>query len=285
MEDQRSDLERVQDALEDLEPRAELAVLRTMGRVLRAANWDVTAVVCDDLLIDLEPGDTTARRFAIAFDLGTTTVVATLLDLETGTPAAVQSMLNRQQPYGADVITRISATMMDEGALDALQARAQETMAQLTEEVCAEARVDPGEVYEITALRQRDDDPARARHGPRAALDGPVRGHDARAAAAAGLRLRRAGPPARAGLRVPVARRLRRRRHRRRHARHRAHARQAAAAVHRRRDELGDRARQPGPRRGHRRAGGAGVRGRADPLRHARRRRRDRGRQDRRRAI
>ena len=77
-------------------------------------------------------------------------MVATLLDLETGTPAAVQSMLNRQQPFGADVITRISATMMDEGALDALQARAQETMAQLTEEVCAEARVDPGEVYEIT---------------------------------------------------------------------------------------------------------------------------------------
>jgi len=150
MEDQRSDFQRVLDALEDLAPRVELPVLRTLGRVLRNASFDVTAVVADDLLIDVEPGDTTARRFAIAFDLGTTTVVATLLDLETGTPAAVQSMLNRQQPFGADVITRISATMMDEGALDALQLRAQETMAQLTEEVCAEARVDPGEVYEIT---------------------------------------------------------------------------------------------------------------------------------------
>ncbi len=150
MEDQRSDFERMQDALEDLAPHAGLPVLRTLGRVLRRADWDVTAVVCDEELIDVEPGDTTARRFAIAFDLGTTTVVATLLDLETGTPAAVRSMLNRQQPFGADVITRISATMMDEGALDTLQARAQETLAQLTEEVCAEARVDPGEVYEIT---------------------------------------------------------------------------------------------------------------------------------------
>ncbi len=150
MEDQRSDFQRVQEALEDLAPHAGLPVLRTLGRVLRRADWDVTAVVCDEELIDVEPGDTTARRFAIAFDLGTTTVVATLLDLETGTPAAVRSMLNRQQPFGADVITRISATMMDEGALDTLQARAQETLAQLTEEVCAEARVDPGEVYEIT---------------------------------------------------------------------------------------------------------------------------------------
>jgi len=150
MEDQRSDFERVQDGLEDLAPRVELGVLRTLGRVLRAANFDVTAVVADDLLIDVEPGDTTGRRYAIAFDLGTTTVVATLLDLETGQPAAVQSMLNRQQPFGADVITRISATMMDDGALDTLQARAQETLAQLTEEVCVEAGVDPGEVYEIT---------------------------------------------------------------------------------------------------------------------------------------
>ena len=150
MEDQRSDLERVRDALDDLEPRSGLGVLRTLGRDLRRANWDVTAVIADDELIDVEAGDTTGRRFAIAYDLGTTTVVATLLDLETGTPAAVRSMLNRQQPFGADVITRISATMMDEGALDALQARARETLAQLTEEVCAEARVDPGEVYEVT---------------------------------------------------------------------------------------------------------------------------------------
>ena len=150
LEDQRSDLERVMVALEDLEPRVELPVLRTLGKVLRESNFDVTAVVCDDLLIDVEAGDTTARRFGLAFDLGTTTVVATLLDLETGQPAAVQSMLNRQQPFGADVISRVSATMLDEGALDALQARAQETLAQLTHEVCAEAGVDPGEVYEIS---------------------------------------------------------------------------------------------------------------------------------------
>jgi uncharacterized 2Fe-2S/4Fe-4S cluster protein (DUF4445 family) len=150
LEDQRSDLERVTEALDDLEPRVELPVLRTLGKVMREANFDVTAVVCDDLLIDVEPGDTTTRRFALAFDLGTTTVVATLLDLETGQPMAVQSMLNRQQPFGADVISRVSATMLDEGALDALQARAQETLAQLTHEVCAEAGVDPGEVYEIT---------------------------------------------------------------------------------------------------------------------------------------
>jgi uncharacterized 2Fe-2S/4Fe-4S cluster protein (DUF4445 family) len=152
LEDQRSDVQRVLDALEDLEPRVELDVVRTLGKVLRAAMFDVTAVVCDDLLIAVEPGDTTTRRFAIAFDLGTTTVVATLLDLETGQPAAVRSMLNRQQPYGADVISRVSATMLDDEALGALETRAHETLAELTAEVCEEAGVDPAEVYEIVVV-------------------------------------------------------------------------------------------------------------------------------------
>ena len=160
------------------------AVLRTLGKVLREAHFDVTAVVCDEELIDVEPGDTTARRFAIAFDLGTTTVVATLLDLETGTPAAVRSMLNRQQPYGADVITRVSATMLDEGALDALEARAHETLAAARRGGRARRRgVDPARGLRDRRRRQRDDDPARARHRPRAAVDGAVHRHHARPAA------------------------------------------------------------------------------------------------------
>jgi uncharacterized 2Fe-2S/4Fe-4S cluster protein (DUF4445 family) len=152
LEDQRSDVERVLAALDDLEPRVELAVVKTLGKVLREAHFDVTAVVCDDVLIAVEPGDTTTRRFAIAFDLGTTTVVATLLDLETGQPAAVRSMLNRQQPYGADVISRVSATMLDDAALGALEARAHETLSQLAGEVCEEAGVAPHEVYEVVVV-------------------------------------------------------------------------------------------------------------------------------------
>ena len=99
----------------------------------------MTAVIVDEALVDVEPGDTTARRFAVAFDLGTTTVVATLIDTATGTPAAVASMLNKQQPFGADVITRISATMMDPQAADRLRDLAQATLAELTAEVLAEA--------------------------------------------------------------------------------------------------------------------------------------------------
>jgi uncharacterized 2Fe-2S/4Fe-4S cluster protein (DUF4445 family) len=147
--DQRSDIERILDGVDDLELRPDLHAVRVAGRALRAADFKVTAVIVDEVLIDVQPGDTSERLFGIAFDLGTTTVVATLLDLSTGTPVAVASALNQQQPFGADVITRISATMMDPDTLARLTALAQQTLAELAAEVCAAGGIDPAEVYEV----------------------------------------------------------------------------------------------------------------------------------------
>ncbi|MCE3552717.1 ASKHA domain-containing protein [Pseudonocardia sp. RS11V-5] len=155
--DQRTDLERLRDALPDLELRVDLPAIRGLARALRTtdhtadhgADHTVTAVVVDDVLVDVEPGDTTGRLFGIAFDLGTTTVVATLLDLATGTPVAVASRLNPQQSHGADVITRISATMTDPTALERLTALAHQGLDQLAGEVCADGGVERHEVYEI----------------------------------------------------------------------------------------------------------------------------------------
>jgi uncharacterized 2Fe-2S/4Fe-4S cluster protein (DUF4445 family) len=147
--DQLTDLERVQAAVDDLELRADLHALRVIGRVLRAADYKVTAVIVDDVLIDVQEGDTTGRLYGIAFDLGTTTVVATLLDLSTGTPMAVASMLSKQQPFGADVITRISAVMMDPATLERLTRLAHESLNELAAEVCQQAGVDPADVLEV----------------------------------------------------------------------------------------------------------------------------------------
>jgi uncharacterized 2Fe-2S/4Fe-4S cluster protein (DUF4445 family) len=147
--DQTSDTERLLAALDDLELRVDLEVLRRLGSTLRANDYAVTAVVVDDVLIDVEPGDTTGRAFGLAIDLGTTTVVVNLLDLGTGTPVAVRSALNEQQPFGGDVITRISATMIDPAALERLRDLAHSTLDTLTREVCAEGGVEPHEIYEV----------------------------------------------------------------------------------------------------------------------------------------
>jgi len=129
--------------------RVDLAVLRSLGGVLRGAYYKVTAVVVDEALIDVQSGDTTGNRYGIAFDLGTTTVVATLLDLSTGTPMAVSSMLSKQQPFGADVISRISAVMLEPGNLDRLTELAHSSLSDLVTEVCDEAGVDRYDVYEV----------------------------------------------------------------------------------------------------------------------------------------
>lgn len=147
--DQRTDLQRLRDGIDDLEVRVEAGVLRRLPTVLRESDYRVTCVIVDDLLIDIERGDTTGVCHAIAIDLGTTTVVATLLDVDTGTPVAVRSMLNKQQPFGADVISRISATMLDPDSLERLRRLASDTLQELAEEVCSDAGIAPSSVYEV----------------------------------------------------------------------------------------------------------------------------------------
>src|SRR5437660_9160855 len=65
LEDQTSDLERVLAGMDDVELRVPLPVLRTLGKTLRGANWNVTAVLADDVLIDVESGDTSGQRHAL----------------------------------------------------------------------------------------------------------------------------------------------------------------------------------------------------------------------------
>ena len=149
LHDQRPDIQRVTDGIDDLDVEVDFEVLVNLPTILRKSNYKITAIIVDNNLIAIEQGNTTSQSYAIAFDLGTTTVVATLMDLNAGTPMAVKSMLNKQQPYGADVISRISATMLDENALKRLQIAAQETLNQLTQEVLDEAQIDKDFVYEV----------------------------------------------------------------------------------------------------------------------------------------
>ncbi len=281
LSDQRTDLARLTDAIDDLELTADLHVLRRLATVLREADFKVTAVVIDEDLIDVEPGDTTAARYAIAFDLGTTTVVGTLLDVGTGTPLAVASALNRQQPFGGDVITRISATMMDKEALGRLQAAAAATLADLASRVCREAGIDPGHVYEVAIAGNATMTALALGIDPEPLGVAPFVMSSAQPPVGPRLRGRAVPAPPGAGLLLPRPGRVRRRRHRRGHARHRHGPRQADPPLHRRRHQLRDRPQRRGDDPVHRRPGRTGLRGRGDQVWHAGRGRRHRGHQGR----
>ncbi len=85
-----------------------LEVLRTLPGVLRSSGFAVTTVRFRERLIAVEPGDTTAHCYGLALDVGSTTMVAVLVDLATGAELEVAVRLNAQTKYGDDVVSRIS---------------------------------------------------------------------------------------------------------------------------------------------------------------------------------
>jgi uncharacterized 2Fe-2S/4Fe-4S cluster protein (DUF4445 family) len=152
--DQRSDLARVLDALrvEGWEVRTDPSVWRSLPSVLRASDWAATAVLVGDELIALEPGDSTDWAYGLALDIGTTTVVAAVINLKTGAVEAVKSTLNGQATFGADVISRASHVMTEPGGLDALHERIIVTINDLVAELCAQSGVRAVQLYEAVAV-------------------------------------------------------------------------------------------------------------------------------------
>jgi uncharacterized 2Fe-2S/4Fe-4S cluster protein (DUF4445 family) len=73
-------------------------------------QWD-SAILVDDTRFDFQP----RQGMGVAIDLGTTTLVAQLLDLETGNVLAVKTALNAQARNGADVMSRIHFAVLDRG--------------------------------------------------------------------------------------------------------------------------------------------------------------------------
>jgi len=88
-----------------------LAVLNRLPDILRKNDWKVTALLgCRGgtvEVVDVEPGDTSAHNIGVALDLGTTTVVAHLVDLNTSKTLATKAKYNSQITFGDDVISRI----------------------------------------------------------------------------------------------------------------------------------------------------------------------------------
>jgi uncharacterized 2Fe-2S/4Fe-4S cluster protein (DUF4445 family) len=154
LDDQRPDLERVVAALDKAgyAARAIPAIWRALPRTLRDNNFAITAVLCGDELIAIERGDTRDQCYGLALDIGTTTVVGALVDLNGGAVAAVQSTLNGQAPFGADVISRISFTMLEPDGLATLQTRIVATINTLLDQLLAASRVARENVYECVAV-------------------------------------------------------------------------------------------------------------------------------------
>lgn len=111
----------------------------------------VTGIFNDSELIALEAGDTTEFLYGVAIDIGTTTVVAALIDMNNGEELATASRINPQKKFGLDVLTRITYELEHpEGSKEELQKTIVQAINEMVEELCSEGKIKKENIYEIS---------------------------------------------------------------------------------------------------------------------------------------
>jgi uncharacterized 2Fe-2S/4Fe-4S cluster protein (DUF4445 family) len=164
MDDQTDDWSRLQTALRQQHKMEKVtcsvAMLKKLGSVLRKSEWRITVIVDQESsgeegktcrLIDIKPGltDEDDPLYAVAIDIGTTTVSLWLVDLVTGKVKGQVAEYNSQIARGEDVISRIVYASKNGGG-DELQKQVVTTINKLCESVCKRSRTKPIDVIKAT---------------------------------------------------------------------------------------------------------------------------------------
>jgi len=133
-----------------------LPVIQKIPDVIRKDGFRITATLARPVhdggktrIINIQAGDTTDRNYAIAMDVGTTTIYGQLLDLKTGEILAQHGDFNGQISYGEDVISRIIYAEKPEG-LERLNEVVIKTINKILSKIIRRAGIDPDEISTIT---------------------------------------------------------------------------------------------------------------------------------------
>ena len=154
LDDASSDLDRVRHSLSKYGYDSEiisisLPVLRSLSRDLRANAWKVNIALishgntCE--IIRITPYSSSPVFYGVAVDMGTTSVVASLVDLRNGAVAGTTSAQNRQVVFGEDVISRIISSQKKDG-LENLHSYAISTVNSLIDELVSATNVKRDEI-------------------------------------------------------------------------------------------------------------------------------------------
>ncbi len=122
-----------------------------LGNELTAVLFDTDPEGVCWRLAGLESGNTTDTLYGTAVDIGTTTVVAQLINLHTAKVVATDSTQNPQSRFGADVISRIGAAETDAG-LNALHETIVACLNQLFEQASRQAGIETANIYEAVIV-------------------------------------------------------------------------------------------------------------------------------------
>jgi uncharacterized 2Fe-2S/4Fe-4S cluster protein (DUF4445 family) len=127
-------------------------LFRKLPTILREKKGAVTVTTFNGNILDIEAGDTTEHKYGMAFDIGTTSIVGGLLDLESGEQLASVSDINPQAVYGGDLMSRLAFAQFDLGNLRKLRARAVQCITDQIKEACEKADVAPEHIYKVVVV-------------------------------------------------------------------------------------------------------------------------------------
>jgi uncharacterized 2Fe-2S/4Fe-4S cluster protein (DUF4445 family) len=134
----------------------ELSVIRKISEALRKENFTLTATLARPVrksgktrIINIQAGDKTDRNYAVAMDIGTTTVYGEVIDLKTGEILSQHGEFNGQISYGEDVISRIVFAEKP-GGLKILHQVVIKTVNKILKDIVKNAGIDPDEISTIT---------------------------------------------------------------------------------------------------------------------------------------
>jgi uncharacterized 2Fe-2S/4Fe-4S cluster protein (DUF4445 family) len=126
-----------------------LAALSKLGGAILGPSHPVAAVLYDDReVLDIEPDEPGREAFGLAVDLGTTTVAAELVDLQTGRIADRAAAVNAQNSYGADVVSRITFAFENPDNLRRLKGAAVQLINDLVGAMCRRSGVPRHRIYD-----------------------------------------------------------------------------------------------------------------------------------------
>lgn len=110
---------------------------------------EFTAVYLDNELVGIEIDDTSDKLYSLAIDIGTTTVVASLIDINSGYEVSCESEINPQKEYGLDVLSRINFAKTKENGLYILHKSIINCINKLIENLCKKNNINKENIYEV----------------------------------------------------------------------------------------------------------------------------------------
>ena len=147
LENPVSDIDNIVKSLGNVD--IDLKMLKTIPELIRENDFSLSAVVAQNRLIALKSSEDTAE-FAIAIDIGTTTIAGVLMNMQNGEQIANSGILNPQVKFGDDVLSRICFQSKSDKNIEKLKNSVIEGCNSLIEKLCFSHNIDKNNIYSVS---------------------------------------------------------------------------------------------------------------------------------------